>query len=234
MRAAAEALVRLASAAIAARGRFDWVLAGGSTPRQLYALLATPVYAERIDFRRVHFFWGDERCVPPDHTDSNYRMAREALLEQIGVPSENVHRLEGELEPTLAAERYTRVLENQVARRDAAGAPIFDSVLLGMGPDGHTASLFPGTPAVAETQRWVVANLVNALGVTRLTLTLPVLNAASHVLFLVVGADKAARLREVHSGPPSAALPAGLVRPAAGGPVWLVDEPAGKLIGGLS
>jgi 6-phosphogluconolactonase len=112
--------------------------------------------------------------------------------------------------------------------------PIFDSILLGMGPDGHTASLFPGTPAVAETQRWVVANPVPALGVTRLTFTLPVLNAASHVMFLVVGADKAARLHEVLSGPPSAALPAGLVRPAAGGPEWLVDAPAAAMIGGLA
>lgn len=234
MRAAAETLVRLATAAIAARGRFDWVLSGGSTPRQLYALLATPAYAARIDFRRVHFFWGDERCVPPDHADSNYRMAREALLDRIGAPEENVHRLEGELEPSAAAERYARVLDAQVGRRDTAGAPIFDSILLGMGPDGHTASLFPGTPAVTEAARWVVANPVQALGVTRLTLTLPVLNAASHVLFLVVGADKAARLHDVLSGPPSPARPAGLVRPRAGALEWLVDEPAGTTIGGLS
>ncbi len=230
MRAAADHVVRYASEAIAARGRFDWLLAGGSTPEQLYRLLASPEYAAQLDFGRVHLFFGDERCVPPDHADSNYRMVQTSLSNGVPLPTENVHRLEGELPPELAAERYESELERHFGVRVGAGFPRFDLVLLGMGNDGHTASLFPGTLALAEERRWVVANAVPALGTTRLTLTLPVLNAAAHVAFLVSGADKAARLKQVLAEP-GAELPSQRVRPAGNEPEWWVDAAAGALLG---
>jgi 6-phosphogluconolactonase len=235
MRTAAERVIRVAGAALAARGRFSWALAGGSTPEALYRLLASPGYAERVDWSRVHFFWSDERCVPPDHAESNFRMAREALLDAVAVPSNpvdrlHVHRLQGELPPSAAAQRYEAELAGCFGVEPGSGFPAFDLILLGMGADGHTASLFPGSPALAETRRWVVANEVATLGVTRLTFTLPLLNAARAVLFLVAGADKASRLEQVvqRSAP---AWPAQLVRPHGADPEWLVDAEAGSRLG---
>jgi 6-phosphogluconolactonase len=240
MRAAADEVVGQAASALGRRGRFDWALAGGKTPEELYRLLASRDYVSRVDWSRVHFYWGDERCVPPEHPDSNYRMARASLLDAIRPPAENVHRMPGELEPTLAAERYEAELRRCFASREASSElppsvqafPAFDLILLGMGPDGHTASLFPGTPALAETRRWVAANPVEAHGTTRLTLTLPVLNAAARVLFLVAGADKAERLEEVLSGTSAASLPAQQVRPRGAEPLWFVDAAAGRLLSG--
>ncbi len=237
MRAAADRVVGSAAAAIAARGRFDWALAGGSTPEQLYRLLASDAYAARVDWARVHVFFGDERCVPPDHADSNYRMAQHSLLRAVALPEANVHRMAGELPPEAAAERYEAELERHFGLGVGSGFPRFDLVLLGMGGDGHTASLFPGTAALAESRRWVVANSVPALGVTRLTLTLPVLNAAASVLFLVSGADKAQRLKQVLALLPaqsSPALPAQCVRPGGEPPDWLVDAAAGALLQGVA
>jgi 6-phosphogluconolactonase len=153
-------------------------LAGGSTPRAAYALLATEEFAARVDWSRVHVLWGDERCVPPDDPDSNYRMAREALLDKIPIPTENVHRIRGELPPDEAAAAYQAELE---AVLGAGGR--FDLVLLGMGVDGHTASLFPGTAALHEGERWVVAAFVDKLSAWRVTLTPVVLNAAAQVTF---------------------------------------------------
>jgi 6-phosphogluconolactonase len=234
MRAAADEVVGQAAGAIGRRGRFDWALAGGKTPEELYALLASREYVSRVDWSRVHFYWGDERCVPPDHPDSNYRMARASLLDAIQPPAENVHRVPGELEPKLAAERYEAELRRCFDRAEhfelTGGFPAFDLILLGMGPDGHTASLFPGSPALAETRRWVVANPIEALTTTRLTLTLPVLNAAASALFLVAGADKAERLGQVLSGASSPELPAQRVRPRGVEPQWFVDGAAGRLI----
>ena len=238
MRAAAERLVTLASEAIKARGRFDWALAGGSTPEQLYALLASPEYRARIEWSRVHVFWGDERCVPPDHAESNFGMAKRSLLDAVALPASNIHRMPGELEPEAAAASYQAELERHFAsspseRAAPGGFPRFDSILLGMGGDGHTASLFPGTAALDESRRWVVANGVPALGVKRLTLTLPVLDAAAQVMFLVAGADKAARLKEVLStSGAAAALPAARVRPHGSEPEWLVDAPAAARLEG--
>lgn len=232
MRAAADRVVDRARAAITARGRFDWALAGGSTPEALYRLLASPDYIGRVDWSRVHFFWGDERCVPPEHPDSNYRTARLALLDTLAPAPDNIHRMAGELPPALAAERYEAELERAFGRRVGGGFPELDLILLGMGGDGHTASLFPGTPGLAEGRRWAVANPIESLGVTRLTLTFPVLNAAAHVLFLVAGSDKAERLAQVFSKAATPEpLPAQRVHPRGEAPEWLVDAAAAARLG---
>jgi 6-phosphogluconolactonase len=235
MRAAADRIVALAEQAIRTHGRFLWALAGGSTPAELYALLASPEYVRRIDWAHVHFFWGDERCVPPEHHDSNFRMARDTLLGVVRPPEQNVHRMPGELEPSEAAARYQIELERAFDGGATERFPRFDLILLGMGADGHTASLFPGSAGLLESERWVVANRAEHLAADitalRLTLTFPVLDAARNVLFLVAGADKAQRLAEVlsgtHPGPP---YPAELVRPELGAE-WFVDSAAGAKIG---
>lgn len=232
MRAAADRVLRYAAEAIASHGRFDWAVAGGSTPEQLYRLLASPEYAARLDTRHLHLFFGDERGVPPNHPDSNYRMLASSLLGGLSVPVENVHRIQAELAPEQAASAYEAELRRHFAEQAGSGFPRFDLVLLGMGSDGHTASLFPGSPALAESRRWVVANPVPALGSTRLTLTLPVLNAASRVLFLVAGQDKAERLKQVlGGGSAEAPLPAACVRPASGQLEWLLDAAAASALG---
>ena len=218
---AAERFAQLAYAAVSERGRFSVALSGGSTPRALHAHLAAAPLREAVAWDRVHVFWGDERCVPPDHPDSNYRMARETLLDHVPIPATQVHRMPGELPPAEAAAAYEADL-----RRFFGGAdwPGFDLVLLGLGDDGHTASLFPGTPALAETQRWVVANRVEKLATWRITLTAPAINQAGQVMFLVAGAGKAERLREVLRGPHRPdALPAQLVQPVSGQADWFVD-----------
>ena len=221
-RAAAEHFVTLAAEAIAARGRFAVALAGGSTPRATYALLTTEEFAARVDWSRVHVFWGDERCVPPDHPDSNYRMVREALLDKIPIPTENVHRIRGELSPDQAAVAYHEKLEAVLGANAR-----FDLILLGMGANGHTASLFPGTAALHEQARWVMAHYVDKLGMWRVTLTPVAINAAAHVTFIVSGAGKAEQLREVLAGPYQPdVLPAQIVRPTDGHLLWLVDAAA--------
>jgi len=223
MEAAAERLITRAAAAIGTSGRFIVALAGGSTPKALYELLATPRYAPRIDWSRVHVFWGDERCVPPDHPDSNFRMASESLLARVPIPPANVHRFRGEDDPARAA----AAAEQELREFFGTGLPRFDLVLLGLGTDGHTASLFPNTEALRETVRPVVANWVPKLNAHRLTLTFPVLNQAAEVIFLVTGTEKARVLGEVlrpaQDGP---AYPARSVRPTHGRLLWLVDEAA--------
>ena len=226
--ATADAIVAAATGAIAARGRFLLVLSGGSTPRALYELLATPAYAARIDWTRTHVFWGDERCVPPDDRSSNYRMAREALLDKVPISPEAIHRLRGEDPPAAAAAAY----EADLRQVFGAGAPRFDVVLLGMGDNGHTASLFPHLTAVREMSRWVVAEYVGEVSMWRLTMTPPALNAAARVLFVVVGAEKADMLRRVLQGPRDIdALPAQVVAPASGVLTWLVDTAAAANLG---
>jgi 6-phosphogluconolactonase len=194
-RAAAEEVARLAAEALAARGAFRLALAGGSTPRALYRLLADPAqpFRDRIPWSVVHAFFGDERAVPPESADSNARMAREALLDH--VPLAAVHRIEGELGAEEAAARYEDVL---FAHFGDVRLPVFDLVLLGLGSDGHTASLFPGSPALQERRRWAVAGPAGLPPpVPRVTLTIPVLEAARAALFLVAGADKAEALRRL-------------------------------------
>jgi 6-phosphogluconolactonase len=225
--AAANEFLRLAREAVASRGRFTVALSGGSTPRRLYQLLAGPPWRSGVDWGRVIFFWGDERCVPPDHPDSNYRMAREALLDHVPIPPENVHRFEAERPDHDAVARdYQNLLASSFGIDSAGPPPAFDLVLLGMGPDGHTASLFPDTLALNETVRWAVANHVPKFGADRLTLTYPVLNRGREVLFLIAGADKAVVLREAlegHSDPPR--FPFLRVRPE-GDLFWFLDRAA--------
>ena len=207
--------------AVATRGRFSAALSGGSTPRALYERLASAEFSSRIPWQDVHLFWGDERCVPPDHADSNYRMTAESLLGRVALPAENIHRIHGELAPHEAAAHYEAGL-----RAFFGSTPVFDLVLMGMGDDGHTASLFPDSPALAESARWAVAVEHTAPPpplVSRVTLTFGVFNAARRVVFLVTGASKAQKLAEIRRG---ADLPAGRIRPPNGDLLWLVDEAA--------
>ncbi|MBI4277706.1 MAG: 6-phosphogluconolactonase [Armatimonadetes bacterium] len=217
--------------AVAARGRFMVALSGGSTPRGLYAVLAGDPYREDILWARTHVFWGDERCVPPDHPESNYGMAREVLLSRVPVPPENVYRMVGEhADPEAAAARYEAVLR-EVFHLDAGNVPVFDLILLGLGDDGHTASLFPGSAALREQRRLVAAPFVDRLNVYRLTLTPPVFNHAAAVMFLVAGWSKAAGLRAVLEGPDRPErLPAQIVRPERATLLWLVDQAAASLL----
>jgi 6-phosphogluconolactonase len=225
--AAAEVAAR-AEAAAAARGRFTLALSGGATPRHLHALLADSgaPFRARIPWRQTHVFFADERHVPPDHAESNYGAAREDLLSKVPIPSARVHRVRAEGPDAAAvAVEYERELLD-VFGLVPGEVPHLDVALLGMGEDGHTASLFPGSPALDEASRLVVAPWVERLGTHRITLTLPVLCAARAAVFLVSGAEKAARVAEVLEGA-GGALPAGRVRPSAGGDlVWLIDAPA--------
>jgi len=244
----AQALARLAAArfhavgaqAVRRAGRFMVALAGGSTPRALYEELAREApsvggpgaVAGVLDWTRAHVFWGDERCVPPEHPDSNYRMAAETLLSEVPIPADHVHRMRGEeVDPERAAALYAAEIRDAFAAAPAE-MPRFDLVLLGLGPDAHTASLFPGSPAIAETSRLTAAPYVEKLGAHRITLTPPLLNAAAQVLFLVSGKSKAAPLRDVLEGEIRPALrPAQCIRPHAGALLWLVDEDAASLLG---
>ena len=224
-RAAAEEFARRADEAIHARGRFSVALSGGSTPRRLFALLADPAapFRDRIDWRAVHLFWGDERHVPPDHPESNFRMAREALLDRVEIPTANVHRMRGE-EPDAA--RAAALYEDEL-RSFFGETPCFDLVLLGLGADAHTASLFPGTAAVREHERWVAAPWIEKLGTFRITLTPAVFDRVAAVIFLVQGEEKAGALRAVLSGNRDAdCFPAQAVRPQDGEILWLVDRTA--------
>jgi 6-phosphogluconolactonase len=197
------------------------VLAGGSTPVKLYELL---VQDDTVSWANVHFWFGDERTVPPDHDDSNFGMAHSTLLSNLEVPSGNVHRMRGEDPPEAAAAAYQAEIEREVPL-DPSGMPQFDLVLLGLGDDGHTASLFPGTEALAESERIVVANVVPQQNTVRITLTDVALNAASNVLFIVTGAAKANALASVIEDGDSAP-PASLVNPVHGKLSWYVDEAA--------
>ena len=221
--AAALFIFELARERIQAQERFTIALSGGSTPRRLYQILASPEYAQRIAWDRWHVFWSDERCVPPDHTDSNYLMAREALLDRVTLPSHQVHRMRGEAVPQESAEEY----ERELLQFFEPSEPALDLILLGMGEDGHTASLFPGTDALREERRLVVANPVPHLNTHRMTFTLPLINMAKAVAFLVSGAPKAQALRQVVEPTPGEhPLPAGLVRPGSGSAHWFLDRDA--------
>jgi 6-phosphogluconolactonase len=218
--AAAREFAAKATEAIDGRGRFAVVLAGGSTPKATYDVLARD-YTDTIGWKDVHVFFGDERGVPPDNDDSNYKMARESLLDHVPVGS--VHRMRGELPPDEAAEGYERDLRDFFGPVDL---PEFDLILLGTGPDGHTASLFPETSALEVHDRWVVANPVLKLETTRITLTVPAINAARDVYFLVAGEGKAAPVAEILQGDPDPReYPASLIQPE-NGPTWMLDRAA--------
>ena len=208
-------------------GRFALSLSGGSTPKVLYALLATPEFSDRMPWTRTHLFWGDERCVPHDHADSNYRMTREALLDHVPIPPENVHAVPGDATPAEAARLCDRTLRTYYGRENLdAARPLFDVTLLGLGEDGHTASLFPRSPALDETLAWVVA--VDSPGGAnvaqpRITMTLPAIASSGTVLFLAAGAGKRTILQRVWQGDHD--LPAARVR-AMGRTLWVVDRAA--------
>jgi 6-phosphogluconolactonase len=222
--AAAREFAAKAEEAIEERGRFAVVLAGGSTPETMYGILARD-YIGRIDWSRVYVFFGDERSVPPHHEDSNLKMASEVLLDH--VPVGNVHRMRGELPPDEAAEAYEEELRKFFQTEDGLR---FDLILLGLGADGHTASLFPWTPALEVQDRRVVANPVPRLDTTRITLTVPVINAARAVIFLVAGEDKAEAVREVlECDAAPRAYPAKLIQPP-GEPEWMLDQGAASLL----
>lgn len=230
---AAALYARVAHEAVATRGRFTVALSGGTTPGGVYRVLAGEQYRTTLPWPSVHLFWGDERCVPPTHPESNYRMAAETLLSRIAIPAENVHRIPVELPPHEAAAAYEQTLR-AVFALTGSDLPRFDLIFLGLGVDGHTASLFPGTPGVREERRLVVAHYVEKLGAWRITLTPPVLNNAAQVVFLVRGVEKAETLSAVLHGPcDPERWPAQLVRPTQGSVLWLVDRAAaGALEGG--
>lgn len=222
--AAANGLVAIAKAAIAERGRFTVALSGGSTPTSAYQLLASEKYKSEIDWSKTHIFFGDERSVPPDDPQSNYRMVNEALLSRVLVPVENIHRIKGVGDVVANARLYEDEMRTYF---DEALFPRLDLVLLGMGEDGHTASLFPGTPALQEQSAWVTANWVEKLAAHRITLTAPAINHAAHIIFLVTGQNKAERLREVLEGEyDPARLPAQLIKPVDGSLEWFIDKAA--------
>jgi 6-phosphogluconolactonase len=229
-RAAARRFVDWAWQAIARDGKFQVALSGGSTPREMYRLLATQEFRTQIDWPRVHLFWGDERAVPPDHADSNYGMARRELLLRVPIPSDNIHRMEAEVSPIgRAAHAYETVLRQSLALDDR-GFPVFHLVLLGLGADGHTASLFPGAKLLRETTRWVSTPAMDKAGTRRMTLTLPVIEAAQRILFLVTGSQKAAMLRVVLCGSAGRQLPAQMAQPRNGERIFLVDAAAARLL----
>jgi 6-phosphogluconolactonase len=222
---AAEWIAEAAREAIGQRGRVSVALAGGSTPRRIYEILAADGPGRQIDWPKVHVFFGDERTVPPDSADSNFRMANDALLSRAAIPAENVHRMIGEGDAIANARLYEDELRSFFG--DDADWPAFDLVMLGMGDDGHTASLFPGTTALNERRAWVVANWVEKFQTFRITLTAPAINHADRVLFTVTGAGKAARLREVVEGPRDTnRLPSQLIEPRGGALDWFADEAA--------
>jgi len=222
---AAELILDSATKAVALRGRFVWALAGGQTPRATYARLTQADLSGRFPWRDTFIVWTDERCVPPDDPGSNYRMVREMLLDRAPVPADNVLRIRGEDCPLAEDERYEAALRRLL--NDAAGQGRIDLALLGVGADGHTASLFPGAVTLAEQRRWVVPAVGPPPYVRRITLTLPLLNASRRVVVLATGPSKAAVVRSVRVGGPEAQnWPISLVRPHSGDLVWLVDAAA--------
>jgi 6-phosphogluconolactonase len=225
--AKAKFVATLAEECLGTQGKFTIALSGGSTPRRLYQILASPPHAETIAWDRWHIFWSDERCVPPDHQDSNFRMARQALLDHVPVPPAQVYRMRGEVAPEKAAREY----ETAVLNVFQTPVPSFDLILLGIGDDGHTASLFPGSEALLENQRLVMANLAPSPPVHRITFTLPLINAAKVVAFLDTDESKAEVLRRVlEPAPGEDVLPAARVRPTKGIVHWFLTKEAASLL----
>jgi 6-phosphogluconolactonase len=226
--AVARYIVAQAPSAIAATGRFTLALSGGSTPRAAYSRLAYGDLSHQLDWQRTHVLWGDERCVPPDDPRSNYRMAKEALLDRVPIPPDHIHRIRGEDDPHKAATDYEGTLRSLLGENRSEAIAGLDLVLLGLGEDGHTASLFPGQPAVHETERWVMAVPAPTGDMWRVTLTPAVLDLAHNVTFVVSGASKSQRLVQVLEGPFTPdLLPAQAIRPRHGRLTWMVDTAAG-------
>lgn len=224
---AAEMFVAQAQWAVSEKGYFSIAFSGGSTPRRMYALLAQNEIRDRVPWEKTFVFWGDERCVPPDHPSSNQLMLRQLLLDHVNIPKQNIFPISGTLPPGKAAQEYELTLRNFFNNK----RPGFDLILLGLGENGHTASLFPGTPALDITQQWVTDIYVAEQEMHRITLTARFINRAGKIVFLVSGASKAFVLKEVFEGPANPhRLPAQLIKPSDGELVWLVDQEAGSLL----
>lgn len=230
--AAARQWVEFAAAAISKSGRFTVALSGGSTPKRLYELLAQPPFREKVEWGRVEFFWGDERAVAPDRPESNFYVAERTLLGKLELRPEQIHRIRAEeMDRGAAAEAYEGEIARVFGVPPGGKPPPLDLVLLGLGADGHTASLFPYSEILHERARWVAAYYVPKLGADRITLTPAIINGAAHVIFLVAGADKAAALAQVLEGPKDPdRLPAQLIRPVSGRLMWFVDGAAAGLL----
>lgn len=226
-RAAADLFFTLSHMAIAARKKFTVALSGGSTPATLYSLLGSDEYREKITWQGVHVFWADERAVPKEHPESNYRLADTSLLSKVPLPAGNIHRIGGEKEPQGAAQDYDEEMRQFFG---GTQVPVFDLVILGAGEDGHTASLFPGSTSLNEHVRLAAPVFMDLPNIDRVTLTLPVLNHAAHILFLVSGEKKGDILRELLEGEHRDTYPAGLVQPVKGSLEWLVDKDAAALL----
>jgi 6-phosphogluconolactonase len=228
-REAGALLVELANDSIASKGRFVVALSGGVTPRRMYSLLGGTPFRDQVDWGHVHFFWTDERCVPEGDEASNFKRADDLFLSKVLVPKENIHRMKGEEEPAKAAEDYEREIREFFGK---PGYPNFDLVLLGLGEDGHTASLFPESESLHEKRKLVIPIYLKRPSLNRITLSLPVLNSAKDVLFLVAGESKVPIIRKVlGEGGHKESYPAGLIQPVNGKVTWLIDqEAASKLI----
>lgn len=225
---AASFFVNASRDSIAAKNRFAVAISGGSTPRRLYALLGAEPYRDRVDWQHVHFFWADERCVPKEDEESNFKTAFDTLLWKVSISDGNIHRIRGEEDPDKAAGDYEEEIKMFFG---ISGSPMFDLIILGMGEDGHTASLFPGSKALQETIRIAVPVYLEKPNRNRITLTVPVLNNAAQVLFLVAGDSKVKAVSEVlGDGEERKRYPAGLISPVHGSVTWLIDR---KAAGGL-
>jgi 6-phosphogluconolactonase len=225
LKKAAMLLIESTIAAVESRQHATWSLSGGNTPKKLFQLLSEPYYKERIPWPQLHLFWGDERCVAPEHADSNYKMVRESLLSKVAIPADNVHRMPAEMTPPNdGARTYDQALK--VFFKHERPFPIFDVMMLGMGDDGHTASLFPGTSALEENEKWVASTFVEKLSAHRLTLTYPVINNARRILILCAGDSKAPVLKEVLRTGTPVRFPVQRVQPTHGELIWILDEAA--------
>ncbi len=224
---AAEIFLDSSRNCINARGRFAVALSGGSTPRRLYSLLGSGRYRDEIDWKHVHLFWADERCVPGDHQESNFKAAFDLFLSKVPVPPGNIHRIKGEKGAGAAAGEYESDLRKFFS---APASPSFDLIILGVGEDGHTASLFPGSPSLAEVSKLAVPVFKESPGINRVTLTFPVLNSASQVLFLVSGRAKGPVVHDILETGNAEHYPAGLVLPERGGATWLLDSEAAEAL----
>ncbi len=223
----AQVIARYLTEAIRQNGRARLVLAGGSTPRLVYSQLASERFTPTIDWENVKVFWGDERCVPPDHSDSNFRMAHEAFLDRVPIPRTNIFRIRAEISPDQAALEYEDVIRREFSMNE--GLPRFDLVLLGLGDDGHTASLFPGTSSLTEKRLLVTSVFVHKLNSHRITMTYPVINKATRVLFIVSGETKSTIVQNVLEGP-AGRYPSQYVKPDGNGLHWILDRGAAALL----
>ncbi len=221
--ASARFLIRAAKEAVQREGRFSVALTGGSSPKILYQLLAADPFRSQVPWEKTHIFWGDERSVPHDNEQNNARMSFKLLLDHVPVPPHQIHRMSGELPPGEAARQYGEILKKHFGEE----APQFDLILLGMGEDGHTASLFPGTPVLGEKDRWVAELFLKGQDMYRITLTAPLINQARQIVFQVFGENKAGVLKQVLEGPAQPEkLPSQLIKPDNGELHWFLDEAA--------